>query len=87
MADKYQENNLIFCQKNVKAIDNSNLTRRFRSLADANGYEDLRFHDLRHTHASLMLIAGEQLHVVQQRLGHEKPSTTADIYGHAIPGQ
>lgn len=87
MADKYQENNLIFCQENGKAIDNSNLTRRFRRLADANGYEDLRFHDLRHTHASLMLAAGEQLHVVQQRLGHEKPSTTADIYGHAIPGQ
>lgn len=87
MADKYQDNNLVFCQGNGKAIDNSNLTRRFRRLADAKGYEDLRFHDLRHTHASLMLAAGEQLHVVQQRLGHEKPSTTADIYGHAIPGQ
>lgn len=87
MADKYKDNNLVFCQGNGKAIDNSNLTRRFRRLADAKGYEDLRFHDLRHTHASLMLAAGEQLHVVQQRLGHEKPSTTADIYGHAIPGQ
>jgi len=87
MAEKYQENNIVFCQENGKPIDNSNLTYRFRRLANAAGLPNLRFHDLRHTHASLMLAAGEQLLVVQQRLGHEKPSTTADIYGHAIPGQ
>lgn len=87
MADKYQEHNLVFCQENGKPVDPANLTCRFRRLANAAGLPDLRFHDLRHTHASLMLAAGEQLHVVQQRLGHEKPSTTADIYGHAIPGQ
>ncbi|HAA89952.1 MAG TPA: hypothetical protein DCE07_05195 [Peptococcaceae bacterium] len=31
------------------------------------------------------MASGEQLHIVQQRLGHEKPTTTADIYGHGIP--
>lgn len=87
MAERYEENNLVFCQENGKPVDPANLTCRFRRLADMAGLPDLRFHDLRHTHASLMLAAGEQLHVVQQRLGHEKPSTTADIYGHAIPGQ
>ncbi|HHY93113.1 MAG TPA: tyrosine-type recombinase/integrase, partial [Firmicutes bacterium] len=56
-------------------------------LAKDAGFPDLRFHDLRHTHASLMLAAGEELTVVQQRLGHEKPTTTAAIYAHAIPGR
>jgi len=87
LGSKYQNNDLIFCLQDGRQLDPSNLSRRFHHLAVKNDFPNLRFHDLRHTHASLLLANGEQLHVVQQRLGHEKPSTTADIYGHVIPGQ
>ena len=40
----------------------------------------------RHMHASLMLAAGENVKVVQERLGHASITVTSDIYGHVIPG-
>ena len=47
----------------------------------------MRFHDLRHAAASIMLAAGEQPRVVMERLGHNQISTTLDIYGHILPEQ
>ena len=46
----------------------------------------MRFHDARHTHASLMLKAGVHPKVVQERLGHTTISTTPDTYSHVPPG-
>jgi len=46
--------------------------------------EDFRFHDLRHTQASLMLAAGADLKVIQQRLGHADFATTANTYTHLL---
>lgn len=45
------------------------------------------FHCLRHTHATMLLAAGEPIMEVSRRLGHAKPSITLDLYGHAIPGR
>lgn len=47
--------------------------------------QKIRFHDLRHTAASLMLNHGIPVLVVSKVLGHSKPSTTLDYYGHLIP--
>src|SRR5262245_56179546 len=44
-----------------------------------------RFHDLRHTHASLLLEAGEHAKVVSERLGHSSVAFTLDTYGHLMP--
>lgn len=44
-----------------------------------------RIHDLRHTHASLMLAAGMTLHELAARLGHASITTTVDVYGHLVP--
>ena len=46
---------------------------------------DIRFHDLRHTAAFLMLNNGIPVLIVSHRLGHVRPSITLDIYGHLIP--
>ena len=47
---------------------------------------DVRFHDLRHTSASLQLQAGTNPKIVQERLGHSSISITLDTYSHVIPG-
>jgi integrase len=46
----------------------------------------IRLHDLRHTHATLLLLAREPVHVVSQRLGHASPMVTLTVYGHVMPG-
>ena len=47
----------------------------------------IRLHDLRHTHASHLLMAGVNVKVVSERLGHASVSFTLDTYGHVMPGQ
>ena len=46
----------------------------------------IRFHDLRHTHATLLMKQGVNPKVVQERLGHSNMSVTLDIYSHVVPG-
>jgi len=46
----------------------------------------VRFHDLRHSHASQLLRAGVSPKVVQERLGHGTVGITLDIYSHILPG-
>jgi integrase len=52
----------------------------------AAGLETLRFHDLRHTHASVLIAQGEHPKVISERLGHASIRTTFDVYGHLMPG-
>ncbi len=47
--------------------------------------DGVRFHDLRHTHATILISQGVSLKTVQERLGHESISTTGDIYAHVTP--
>ena len=60
------------------------LSYGYKTIADSCGVS-VRFHDLRHTHASLLLAAGVPVHVVQARLGHATIQTTVDTYGHLLP--
>jgi integrase len=46
----------------------------------------IRLHDLRHTHATLMLANGEPVKVVSERLGHASPTVTLSVYAHVLPG-
>lgn len=57
-----------------------------KPAAAAIGFPQLRMHDLRHTHASLLLADGEPIPQVSARLGHGDVATTLRIYAHAIPG-
>jgi integrase len=61
------------------------LARRRRDLG-AGAPPAIRLHDLRHTHASLMLAAGVPVKVVSERLGHSGPMITMTIYQHVMPG-
>jgi len=62
--------------------DPGNLRKDFLRTLERAGLPMIRFHDLRHTAASIMLNRGVPAIVVSKRLGHAKPSTTLDIYGH-----
>jgi integrase len=60
-----------------------------RSWADARSgtvLESVRFHDLRHIHATALLRAGVPVHIVSHRLGHASPKMTLDVYSHVLPG-
>jgi integrase len=57
----------------------------FKPMLAKAGLPDIRFHDLRHTSATLLLSAGVHPKVVQERLGHSQISVTLDIYSHVLP--
>ena len=61
------------------------LSRGHKAISESCGFSNLRFHDLRHTHATLLLTSGTPIHVVQARLGHASIQTTVDTYGHVLP--
>ena len=63
-------------------IKPSYITAHFPTLLRQNGLRDIRFHDLRHTCASLLVSLDVNMKVIQRYLGHSNMSTTADIYSH-----
>jgi integrase len=59
---------------------------RSRAALGEDALPVIRLHDLRHTHATLLLLAREPVHVVSQRLGHASPVVTMTVYAHVLPG-
>lgn len=59
---------------------------RFRKALGENAPPEIRLHDLRHSHATILLTAREPIHVVSQRLGHASPVVTMTVYAHVLPG-
>jgi integrase len=57
----------------------------FQPAVKAAGVPEIRFHDLRHTHATLLLAAGEHVKVVSERLGHASVQITLNTYAHVLP--
>jgi integrase len=66
-------------------IDPSNVTRTFRQLIKKADLPVIRFHDLRHTHATLLLKQGVHPKIVAERLGHADTRMTLDTYSHLLP--
>lgn len=84
-GDKWIEHGLIFTTNNGTPINHRNLLRDFKILLKDAGLPQIRFHELRHTAASLMLNNRIPIIVVSRRLGHARASITLDVYGHLIP--
>ncbi len=85
-GNRWLYNNLIFPSTRGTPLNISNLRKDFQRTLKKAGLEIIRFHDLRHTAASLMLNHNIPAIVVSKRLGHSKTSTTLDIYGHLLTG-
>ena len=77
---------LVFGSVNGKPIDPGSLSHNFHKIVLRAGLENVRFHDCRHTFASLMLSRGANPKVIQEALGHSSVALTLDVYSHIIEG-
>ncbi len=74
---------LVCAQADGKPLQPRSLTHEFtRLMARLKGLPRVRFHDLRHSHATQLLLAGVHPKVAQERLGHSTITTTLDLYSH-----
>ena len=79
--------NFVFCTHAGRPLDFRNLaTASFKPLLKKAGLPDIRFHDLRHTCATLLLSRGHHPKLVQELLGHASVAMTLDRYSHVLPG-
>lgn len=76
---------LIFTTGTGSPIYPRNFIRHFKSVLKEAGLPDIRVHDLRHSHASLLLASGVNPKLVQERLGHASVTLTLNLYSHTIP--
>jgi integrase len=77
---------LVFCAEDGSPFKPDTITKRFASLVKAAPIPHLRFHDLRHSHATQLLRAGVHFKIVSERLGHASVAITLDRYSHVLPG-
>lgn len=76
----------VFCTRNGTPYRKSNLVQKsFRPILTRAELPQIRFHDLRHTAATLLLKEGVHPKIVQERLGHSQISLTLDTYSHVLP--
>lgn len=81
----WAQNAFIMCDGvSTKASMNS-FEHWWRAWADKGGWKGLRFHELRHTHATLLISNGTDVKTVQMRLGHSSAEVTMSCYAHALP--
>jgi integrase len=79
------EHELVFTRPTGCWIPPSKVGQAFHRLRQRAGLPHIRLHDLRHTHATLLLAGGMNAKVVAERLGHNSVSITLDLYGHVLP--
>ncbi len=84
-GERWQDRDLVFCNIYGGYLDPSHLRQRFDKLLNEAGLPDVRFHDLRHSAATILLSIGVPAKVVQEILGHSQISMTMDIYSHVLP--
>ena len=77
---------LVLCYPDGAPLPPNSVTKAFHKLTKSVGMSGIRLHDLRHTHATLMLRQGVHPKVVSERLGHSLVAITLDTYSHVLPG-
>lgn len=78
------------CMENTERIfyfQKSGLTSEFKRIIEKSGLPPIRIHDLRHSHASMLIHMNIEIKEIADRLGHESPQTTWETYAHLYPGQ
>ncbi|WP_406738519.1 site-specific integrase [Streptomyces sp. NBC_00853] len=83
--EAWVESGCVFTMENGAALHPDWISRRFKRLVELSGLPPVRLHDLRHLSASLALLAGADIKVVQERLGHSSRQITSDTYTSVLP--
>jgi integrase len=82
----WTETGLVFTRDDGIGLHADHRAGMFQRSVQRAGVPAIRFHDLRHTHATLLLKQGQPVKVVSERLGHASPAFTMAVYQHVIPG-
>lgn len=84
LGDRWRGVGRIVCSWDGSPLHHDTPSKQFRAFADKHGFTGVRFHDLRHTHATLLFASNIDAVAVASRLGHAKADTTLRIYAHAL---
>lgn len=85
MGPAFEDHDLVFARPDGSPWNPEYITRTFARLVRQTGLPHIRLHDVRHTHATLALVAGVPTRVVSDRLGHSAMAITTDVYQHVLP--
>ena len=81
----WEEHGLVFTRANGMPLHGSSVTREFQRMLERAGLRRLRFHDMRHACASLLIAQGVHPRVVMETLGHSQIGITMNLYSHVLP--
>ncbi|MGG4031905.1 site-specific integrase [Bacillus subtilis] len=84
-GEGYPDYDLVFCTKYGTPLAPPNVRRTFKQISEKANLPSIRFHDLRHTHATLLLEKRIPVKVISERLGHSSVNVTLNVYAHVLP--
>jgi integrase len=83
---RLNDQTFVVAQEDGRPLQPNSLTHEFVRIFEASSLPRIRFHDLRHSHATHLLANGVHPKVAQERLGHSTVGITLDLYSHVLPG-
>lgn len=85
-GSSWEDHDLVMCLQNGKPLVHRTVDNHWYALLEKAALPKIRFHDIRHTHATLLLKQGVHPKIVSERLGHSAIGITLDTYSHVLPG-
>ncbi|PFI66513.1 hypothetical protein CN918_04065 [Priestia megaterium] len=85
LGPEFTDLDLVISTHKGTPMNQRSVSKDFYIVRDQLGLPKIRFHDLRHTHATLLLQLGENVKVISERLGHSNVNITLEVYAHAMP--
>ena len=87
VSSLWEDSGAVFVDYTGKRLHPTTIPQRFWKILEENGLPHIRFHDLRHTGASILFMGNTDVQTLSARLGHSRPSVTMNIYGHPYGAQ
>ncbi len=82
LGREYEDNNMVCCYPDGRYFNPKRFSTKYKEFLERNNLPVVRFHDLRHSHASLLVKLGIQPKEISARLGHSSIGITMDLYSH-----
>ncbi|MDN4607962.1 site-specific integrase [Sporosarcina highlanderae] len=87
VGESFVDQDLVICTAEGSAVDPRNLSRVMNRIVRSVNVPKIRFHDLRHTHASILVSKGVDVVRISARMGHANPKITLEYYAHLLPNE